>query len=336
MYQIGLTLDDILKIVQIGFYITAASVTVLTYRSAKNGLINTVNTEYQKKVIAKLEEISNYLSSEFDSMSPHYWANSNSIRDSIADINEAFLRNKDYILELGEYPFGVPYPENLSRLSNFLIKIKTDPFVPKGVREIITAFLENCIQRTGIIYFSELESYSNSIVAGEKLLRTDGEDPKFDEFHNLIVKKLNAQGCGISQVESDINNIRLYIQMYLESFNPIKNAKLETLQLLQFPEDNSINQTPARFLKGLLGMSTFASTTVDIKQQIQQMQKELELLRSYLQQLETENQELQKTMGNSVEPDYLSIRDRVLAKLKVGRQSAGEKAIEAFIKELRL
>ncbi|MBH8575816.1 hypothetical protein I8752_23005 [Nostocaceae cyanobacterium CENA369] len=336
MSQIGLTIDDILKIVQISFYITAASVTVLTYRSAKNGLLNTVNTEYQKKVIAKLEEISNYLSSEFDSTSPHYWAKSNSIRDSVDHINEVFLKNKDYILELGEYPFGVLYPEKLLRLSNFVTKVKTDPFVPKGVREIITAFLENRIQRTGSIYFSELESYSESIVAGENLLRTDGEDPKFDEFHNSIVEKLNDEGCGISKVESDINNIRLYIQMYLESFNPIKNVKLEALQALQFPEDDSINQTPARFLKGLLGRSTFASTTVDIKQQVQQLQEELDLLRSYSQQLETENQELQEATGNSVEPDYLSIRDRVLAKLKVGRQSAGGKAIEAFIKELRL
>lgn len=69
-----LSIDDILKIVQIGFYITVATITVLTYRSAKNGLLNTVNTEYQKKVIAKLEELSNELGSEIDSTSPNYWA----------------------------------------------------------------------------------------------------------------------------------------------------------------------------------------------------------------------------------------------------------------------
>lgn len=33
-------------------------------------------------------------------------------------------------------------------------------------------------------------------------------------------------------------------------------------------------------------------------------------------------------------PDYQAIRDRTLGKLKMGRQSAAGKAIEAFIKEL--
>lgn len=69
--------------------------------------------------------------------------------------------------------------------------------------------------------------------------------------------------------------------------------------------------------------------------------EELRIKNEQLQQAETENQrlkqensELQKQIGNSIPPDYEAIRDRTLSKLKMGRQSAAGKAIDAFIKEL--
>ena len=54
----NMTIDTLSKIVQISFYIVVGLTAVLTYISAKKGLLNTVNTEYQKKVINRLEEIS--------------------------------------------------------------------------------------------------------------------------------------------------------------------------------------------------------------------------------------------------------------------------------------
>jgi hypothetical protein len=62
-----------------------------------------------------------------------------------------------------------------------------------------------------------------------------------------------------------------------------------------------------------------------------------------IQRLKLENLELHKQVGNSIQPDIDSIRDsealrrtaeRTLTKLKMGRQSAAGKAIDAFIKEL--
>jgi len=44
------------------------------------------------------------------------------------------------------------------------------------------------------------------------------------------------------------------------------SAELEALQALQVPEDESINQTAARLLRGVLGTSTAMSTTVDIRE----------------------------------------------------------------------
>lgn len=222
MLKIELTIDNALKIVQILFYITVATVTILTYRSAKNGLLNTVNTEYQKKVINKLEEVSIELGSEFDPTSPNYWANYNPIRDSISEINDIFERNEDYILEIGEYPFGTIVPSNINRLNTFIAKIKSDPFLPEEIREEIIRFLERRVRTTMSVYWEEFESYTELLIDGAKPFATDGEDPAFDEFHNSIICKLNEKGLGIAAIEAEINKIRSYIQLYLESFNPIK------------------------------------------------------------------------------------------------------------------
>jgi hypothetical protein len=230
MLKIVLTLDNVLKTAQICFYITASIITILTYRSAKNGLLNAVNTEYQKKVINKLEEISIELGSEFDPLSPNYWANYNPIRESVSEINDVFERNKEYILELGEYPFGTVLPSNIKRLRTFIARIKSDPFTPKEIREVILAFLERRSQIVMSIYSNELESYAQLLVNGERLLKTNGEDSKFDEFHNSIIEKLNFEKCGISAIEAEVNKIRSYIQLYLESFNPVKRKGIIPFQ----------------------------------------------------------------------------------------------------------
>lgn len=63
------------------------------------------------------------------------------------------------------------------------------------------------------------------------------------------------------------------------------------------------------------------------------LQRRLERIR----ELENENQQLKQqvhTAGAGVQPDYEAVRDRVLNKLKVGKQSTQGKAIDAFIKEI--
>lgn len=71
--------------------------------------------------------------------------------------------------------------------------------------------------------------------------------------------------------------------------------------------------------------------------------EQLQQASTEIQQLKQENLELQKQVGNSLAPDYEATRDsealrrtaeRTLSKLKMGRQSAAGKAIDAFIKEL--
>ena len=67
-------MDSVLKFVQILFYLTAGFVAILTYIKAKSGLLNTINTEYHKKVIDRLSALSEDLFSEFDHESDNYWA----------------------------------------------------------------------------------------------------------------------------------------------------------------------------------------------------------------------------------------------------------------------
>ncbi len=63
-------LGDTLKIVQIVFYSVGVVIALLTYQAAKRGLLNTVNTEYQKRVMDRLQKLSEDLYSEFDPSSP--------------------------------------------------------------------------------------------------------------------------------------------------------------------------------------------------------------------------------------------------------------------------
>ena len=85
----------------------------------------------------------------------------------------------------------------------------------------------------------------------------------------------------------------------------------------------------------------------ELNQQLAHVERENNILKDgtvlnrrleQIRELERENQqlrtELQKPVGNSLAPDYEAVRDRALAKLKMGRQSPAGKAIQAFIKEL--
>lgn len=217
-----LSLDEILKVTQIVFFVVASVLAVLTYRSAKKGLLNTVNTEYQKRVINRLDELARELSSEFNMDSPNYWAKTNPIKEMVVKINDVFDRNKDYILEIGSYPFGVIQTASMKRLSSFVVEIESDPFIPSGIRGDVVEFLQKRISSMQDVYWKELESYSKSLVKGKPMLATDGDDPEFDKFHNKIIVKLNKQGCGIAEVEAEVHRIRLAIQSHFDSFNPVK------------------------------------------------------------------------------------------------------------------
>jgi len=86
---------------------------------------------------------------------------------------------------------------------------------------------------------------------------------------------------------------------------------------------------------------------IELQKKVLELQKRIKNQDEQLQTYKAENQELTNMnlelqnqlqtsqLGNSQAPDYEAIRDRTLNKLKLGRQSTGGKAIDAFIKELQ-
>src|SRR5579863_667800 len=118
---------DLLKFVQIGFYTIAAIVAILTYRAARRGLLNTVNTEYQKRVMDRLQKLSEDLYSEFDPSSPTHWATRHPVHDAIRAINEVFRNNRSEILAARQFHYGTPYTEDVKRLQHLLAPAVSDP-----------------------------------------------------------------------------------------------------------------------------------------------------------------------------------------------------------------
>lgn len=209
---------DVLKIVQIGFYTIAAIVAILTYRAARRGLLNTVNTEYQKRVIDRLQKLSEDLYSEFDPSSETYWPKVRAVHEAIEEINAVFERNRDEILAERKYHYGVPVTKDVKRLRRLLGPVISDPFIPDEIRSAVVDLLASRIQVLGGLYFDEFEKYSNNLAKGNHEPFTELDD--VNRIHNRIVEQQRLRGCEIAQIEEDVQEIRALIQDYFDSFNP--------------------------------------------------------------------------------------------------------------------
>ena len=77
--------------------------------------------------------------------------------------------------------------------------------------------LKNRLHVLQNIYFREFEKYADSLAKGKQLPLSELDD--VNKIHNKIVEQ-NRQGCGITQIEQDVHEIRALIRDYFESFNP--------------------------------------------------------------------------------------------------------------------
>ena len=209
---------DTLKIVQTGFYIVASIVALLTYRAARRGLLNTVNTEYQKRVMDRLQKLSEDLYSEFDPKSPNYWVTTQPVHKAVEHVNMVYENNKEQILQERKYYWGTPCTADELRLRNLLDPIVSDPFIPDNIREAVVDLLETRISVLGSIYHREFEKYATNLAKGKHEPFTELDD--VNALHNKIVDQQRNQGCGIEQIEGDVHEIRALIQDYFDSFNP--------------------------------------------------------------------------------------------------------------------
>ena len=214
-------LEVLLIIVQILFYITVGTIAVLTYLSAKKGLLNTINTEYHKRIFDKIESLSEELLSEFDPKSENYWCKKGDhLTGPLDEIHETYKKNKKEILKRKEFSTVVPTPDSYERLQRIILRIKSDPFLPDSIRDNILENLETRVQLIHEISWNEIKRYTNELALGKL-----GDDFEVNSatVHNRINEKMYEMNCGISQVEEQIHNIRLFIKDYMKQFNPIKN-----------------------------------------------------------------------------------------------------------------
>jgi hypothetical protein len=213
-------METALQLAQIIFYIAIGFVAVLTYLKAKNGLLNTINTEYHKKVIERLYQVNDDFYAEFDRSSDRAWFKEDSTRELIERINELARDVKHELLTEGPSALpGIPVTKKESELRNLADKYRSDPFLPKLLREEIVQLLDG---RWEALHEASVEAAEFYKLELSQHRRWDTLDTNHHWIHNRINDSLYSSGWGISQVEEKTNLLRLHIQEYFESFNPIR------------------------------------------------------------------------------------------------------------------
>lgn len=213
----SLTLDEWQKIVQICFWIVSGTVVVLTYLRARKSVLSTVNTEYQKRVMDRLQKLSEELYEEYDADSPSYWTKQNSVIEVTGKMNKDFLAHKELVLEEGEWLLGIPVSSLEMKFTKRINALKSDPFVPRNIKQMAIDLIENRLHVMHRIMMDYFQDYGDSLASGKVQPAT--RDYCFG-MHNEIMKLLREQGCGIPEIEDEVHEIRVAIQRYFESFDP--------------------------------------------------------------------------------------------------------------------
>jgi len=213
-----MTLDDFLKLTQIVFYVTAGIVAVLTFIKAKNGLLNSVNTEYKRRVMDHLAFLSDELYSEFDDKSENFWAKADSVKEVLVRLHERCKPYKDKIISSKTMPPGIPISFLEQKLTRMLGKFKSDPFIPLSIRGQVIFLLEKRSSVMRKVFIEAIDNYKKELAKGK---HWDTLDTNWGWVHNKINDRLYKEGCGTSQIEDEVHKIRESIRKYLESFDPM-------------------------------------------------------------------------------------------------------------------
>ena len=126
--------------------------------------------------------------------------------------------------------------------------------------------------------------------------------------------------------------------------NPVASSSSATGQQTDKSDESNVtdnsefNQLHNRVSELQNQVSELQKTIENLEIQLMFLSKQKKELERKLADVEQENLEFQqlqtKEMGNSVEPNYEVVRDRVLNRLRLGKQSQAGKALDAFIKEI--
>lgn len=214
-------MDLIESIFRTIFYVIASVIAILTFIKAKNGLLNSVNTEYQKKVMDRLGELSNEIWDEFDFSSDNHWSKDKTLSLILDDIHKYAIENKTDILAKNKYFHGgVPLPKTQIEMLASLERLKSDPFIPPLIRKKLVNIIENRVNSTFEAFHRVINDYQSDLANGK---RWGDFDLNKSLIHNEILSIMRNNGAGIEDLQNAAHEVRLEIQKYYESFNPIKS-----------------------------------------------------------------------------------------------------------------
>lgn len=211
-------IDAIAKIAQTTFYVVGGTVAVLTYLKAKNGLLNTINTEYHKKVIERLAAVSEELYKEFDYFSDKHWIKDESVKEVLDCIHKELVPHKENVIAEGIKDPPIPISKRETELGNLLDKYRSDPFLPEEIRDRVVKLLQKRCDAMSDAFMETFENYQLELGKGK---HWETLDTNVHWLHNQIVDSMSKRGAGISDVEREVHEIRLAIQKYFKRFNPL-------------------------------------------------------------------------------------------------------------------
>lgn len=211
-------IDFISKLAQTAFYIVGGGVAVLTYLKAKNGLLNTINTEYHKKVIERLSALSEELYKEFDYFSDKHWIKDDSVKEVLDLVHNELVPHKASVIMEGIKDPPIPISTKETELGNLLDKYRSDPFLPEEIRSRVVSLLQKRFDAMSDAFTETFETYQIELGQGKHWGTLDSN---VHWLHNRIIDRMNECGAGISDVEREVHEIRLAIQTYFKRFNPL-------------------------------------------------------------------------------------------------------------------
>jgi hypothetical protein len=210
-------LGVVLGVLQAGFYISAAAVAWLTFLIARRGLLSPVNTEYHKRVMERLADISSELSEEWNPQSAACWVyHGDQIRAAVDDL----------VLQFTEFEAGELEPESIGiepwqlevRLTEQFNRWRSDPFIPTEIRDLLLDFTLARASASSEVYFSELGKYRKAMVRERSIKNSSASD--WTHVNIRIVDRLRAAGFAPEQVAATVDRVKLQMQRYLLQFQP--------------------------------------------------------------------------------------------------------------------
>ncbi|PES94726.1 hypothetical protein CN510_16910 [Priestia megaterium] len=218
----SISLKDYAALVQIGFYIIGATLAILTYKSAKRGLLNTVNTEYQKRVMDHLHELSETLYAELKYKPDSKESSKYDFSYDIQPIAKRMLEQYKTHVKDGNDPKkftsrGSLLPVGVIRLNKFKEKIQSDPFIPDHIAQYVIDYTYKRFVVSRDIIIEELREFENSLKNQE---HKDYQSLPFSVSKN-VSRRIAQNGFSHGRIREEVHKIRMMIKDYLKSFNPL-------------------------------------------------------------------------------------------------------------------